>query len=303
MTATFVPTDKPGVVKVPSSRNPEVLYTVTGFGTPFAVCNCPGYVYQNKCWHVGVASEEGPMSDDNIHTAIGKVYAKVGYVQKTRTQGLNYSFAGERDLIEALRPALVDEGIYMHVAAVNDLRQEMFTTKNGTPMCRATLVATVRFTHSASHTWIDVVAGGEGMDSGDKALPKAMTGAYKYALRQTFCIETGDDPDTFSSQSQQREQAHGESPNSSRVNPVPDAPRPPLNQRLEGGAGAVDAEDEWFRLQPMLNEAGLATRDCARVLGGKWSRPAFVEWMRGHAGRNADVFIQAVQKELAASSA
>src|SRR3990167_1905296 len=31
---------------------------------------------------------------------------------------------------------------------------------------------------------------------GDKSVNKAMTGMLKYALRQTFLIETGDDPDT-----------------------------------------------------------------------------------------------------------
>jgi hypothetical protein len=39
---------------------------------------------------------------------------------------------------------------------------------------------------------------------GDKATAKAMTGAYKYALRQTFCIETGDDPDKDPSVDQER---------------------------------------------------------------------------------------------------
>ena len=33
------------------------------------------------------------------------------------------------------------------------------------------------------------------MDTGDKDSNKAMTAAFKYALRQTLMIETGDDPD------------------------------------------------------------------------------------------------------------
>ena len=43
---------------------------------------------------------------------------------------------------------------------------------------------------------IDVQVAGGGHDSTDKKTYKALTGAYKYALRQTFMIETGDnDPD------------------------------------------------------------------------------------------------------------
>src|SRR5262249_40839779 len=34
---------------------------------------------------------------------------------------------------------------------------------------------------------------GEASDAGDRAAPKALTGAYKYFLRQTFLIEAGDE--------------------------------------------------------------------------------------------------------------
>lgn len=36
---------------------------------------------------------------------------------------------------------------------------------------------------------------GEGMDTGDKAIYKAITGAQKYVLMKTFLIPTGDDPE------------------------------------------------------------------------------------------------------------
>jgi hypothetical protein len=59
-----------------------------------------------------------------------------------------------------------------------------------------TLDAIIRFTHAASGTFIEVMSSGEGSDTRDKASNKALTGAYKYAIRRTFCIETGDDPVT-----------------------------------------------------------------------------------------------------------
>jgi len=34
-----------------------------------------------------------------------------------------------------------------------------------------------------------------GQDGGDKSVPKSLTIALKYALRQAFLMETGDDPD------------------------------------------------------------------------------------------------------------
>ena len=42
---------------------------------------------------------------------------------------------------------------------------------------------------------LSVPSYGEGRDGGDKAPYKALTGALKYALIQTFLIATGDDPE------------------------------------------------------------------------------------------------------------
>lgn len=142
-----------------------------------------------------MSTEEKPQHKD-IHAALAGVYASVnGYVQKTKSEGLRYSFASEADLIAKLRPAMVDNGVTIHVHEYTDLQRSVVQTAKGASMNVCTLRAIVRFTHATSGTFIDVQALGEGADSGDKAGNKAMTCAYKYALRQTFAIETGDDPD------------------------------------------------------------------------------------------------------------
>lgn len=131
----------------------------------------------------------------NINEALAAVYGGIsGYVQKHKSDKLNYSFAGEADLIAAIRPALVEHGIVISIAEYVDVERCTMTTKNGAIMNVTMLRAVVRFTHT-SGTHVDVQALGEGADSGDKSTTKAMTCAYKYALRQTFAIETGDDPD------------------------------------------------------------------------------------------------------------
>ena len=135
----------------------------------------------------------------NIHEAVNAVMQEVGYVKKSRSNGLNYSYAGEAALIAALRPAMVEQGIYMHVQDVTFTR-ENYTTAKGTAMVNTVARAVIRFTHAPSGTFIDVAALGEGSDAGDKSANKAMTGLYKYAMRQTFCIETGDDPDKYASE-------------------------------------------------------------------------------------------------------
>jgi len=138
-----------------------------------------------------------------ISTAIIEVMKEVGYVQKERKQGLKYSFASEKALIAALRPAMIEHGIFAHVLSGKNTR-EQYSTKSGTSMNVSVVCGMVRFIHAASETHIDVYAQGEGADVGDKSSNKAMTGLLKYALRQTFLIETGDDPDTTPSDTQER---------------------------------------------------------------------------------------------------
>lgn len=129
----------------------------------------------------------------NIHEALLMVYEQVGYVEKTGKMdyGSKYSYASESDLIHALRPAIVKAGVLVYPLNIETLDQSDGKGK---------VKYTFRFQHAHSDTYIDVPAIGEGVDKGDKASYKAATGAMKYALRQTFVMETGDDPDETSSE-------------------------------------------------------------------------------------------------------
>jgi len=138
------------------------------------------------------------MSKD-IHEAINNVMQEVGYVKKQKGTNLNYTYAGEAALISALRPSMVEHGIYMHVLKIENVTRENYTTAKGTAMVNTVISAVIRFAHIGG-TFVDVASTGEGSDAGDKSANKAMTGLYKYAMRQTFCIETGDDPDKFQSE-------------------------------------------------------------------------------------------------------
>lgn len=157
-----------------------------------------------------MASEGEITEPANIHEAIVAVYEKIGYVPKRgeiASGSLRYNFAGEADFIAAIRPEMIIAGIYQYPESMLVLSNDRLETRrvgtNGQEFIsyqfRVVVQVGYRFTHAPSGTSILVPAFGEGMDSGDKALNKAMTGANKYALRQTFMIETGDDPDKYAS--------------------------------------------------------------------------------------------------------
>jgi hypothetical protein len=141
---------------------------------------------------------------DTIQKAIWAIMCEISYVQKQKSPNLNYSFAGEAALIRALRPYMEKYGVIMSVIEQKDLSFEAYQSRSGVPMNRTRLLSTVRFYHAPSATFIDVSAPGEGADMGDKSGNKANTCAYKYALCQTFVIETGDDPDEDASERSQR---------------------------------------------------------------------------------------------------
>jgi len=281
------------VVAVASRSVPGRFYEVVD-----GRCTCTAASFGRKCRHVAAAEhmadaeqaigeryremtqEPGPLAHKTIHEALAAIYREVGYVHKSGkvdSFGAKYTYAGEADLIAAVRPSMVDHEVYMHVAQVLNREHESFTNAKGTLMHHVRLDVLVRFAHGTSGTFIDCMASGEGIDSGDKATPKALTGAFKYAIRQTFCIETGDDPDgTPSSDQERREPA---ATNGHR-DPLPEYPVP---------RGTVD--DEWQKLGAAISAGEVNRRALAEVFGGTFNLPAFDAYLKGHAGRDAGTAI------------
>jgi hypothetical protein len=133
-----------------------------------------------------------------IAQALHQVMSKVSYIQKTGNNKFHgYKYAGEADLLEKLRPAMLEAGLLLipSIKGVSPIDEHGVTTVQ----MEYTLV------HKDGDIWPSVIcAAGQGGDRnkngvGDKGLYKAITGANKYLLFKLFQIETGDDPETDSS--------------------------------------------------------------------------------------------------------
>lgn len=155
---------------------------------------------------VAVKNGDLPGPANGLAAALSRVWSRVKYVRKDKRMqgGGSYTYVSDAALIDAIRPELVVEGVVFAPVAMEPLAVEVFENKNGSRQNRVLLRVTYRFTHAASGETLDVVTCGEGMDVGDKATNKAMTAAAKYCLRQSFCVETGDDPDDTPSHEQER---------------------------------------------------------------------------------------------------
>lgn len=146
--------------------------------------------------------------DRTVHARLIAAVARVDHVKATgrmRDAG-NYEYLSETDLLNAVRPALIAEGLVVVPVAWDEITHETYQTKaeRGRTMNRVTARGFWDII-APDGSSIRISAMGDGADVGDKGTNKVQTGALKYALRHTFLVATGDDPDHQSSDEQERE--------------------------------------------------------------------------------------------------
>ena len=168
------------------------------------------------------------MSEALIYKKMTAAMKEIGAVAKShQNPQQGYSFRAVDDVVEAVRGALVSHGIFF-CPAVEEIQASEYQTKSGATMQHSIL--RVRFSFYAEDgSSVEAVTTGEGSDSGDKACNKALSGALKYALTQTFAIPTGDPEDDSEADSPKRE-----GPSRPRASSRP-SPEPPAS-----GSGAFD---------------------------------------------------------------
>lgn len=126
--------------------------------------------------------------------AIHSVMKNVGYVQKSgENEFHHYKYATEADTIKALRSEMLAQGLILTPSVFSPPKMDEHGNTH------IIMAYTLHHVASGESMQIHIPASGNDRSSkgsvGDKGIYKAMTGALKYALRQTFMLETGDDPE------------------------------------------------------------------------------------------------------------
>ena len=124
-----------------------------------------------------------------------KVMESTSSVEKRgRNDFHKYDYATEADVISAIRPHMVKNGLILvpHVDTVHN-----------DPNGNTNIVVCYRLYHtSGEFLEFNIPASGNDRNSkggvGDKGIYKALTGASKYAMLKVFCMATGDDPEVAS---------------------------------------------------------------------------------------------------------
>lgn len=138
------------------------------------------------------APAQRPLTD-TLAAKLARVMGRVGWVEKRgQNTAQNYAFVTEADVLNTVRPLLAEEGIAV-IPEVISLTFREIQGNSGKVIPIATVMERFTFTDGVETYAVTTV--GEGMDSGDKAVYKAMTGALKYAIRQVVLVSTGDDPE------------------------------------------------------------------------------------------------------------
>lgn len=127
------------------------------------------------------------MTKLNIHQRINAVMKDLAYVQKEDKKVNNqYKFVSHDAVTAAVRKHLVVHGIVAIPSVANH-------TQEGNRTEVDLVVDFVNIDEPSDKVTVNVF--GYGVDPQDKGPGKAFSYAKKYAFLQTFCLETGDDPE------------------------------------------------------------------------------------------------------------
>lgn len=136
----------------------------------------------------------------NIYERLSKVTEEVGLVSKD-LKVTSYRAVSEGNILSAVKPLEIKYGIYSYPAKRTVIESGFVETKSGTKNYFERIEVIYRFVNIDNPSeYIEITSYGDGIDSGDKSVGKAMTYADKYALMKAYKIETGDDPDAVASE-------------------------------------------------------------------------------------------------------
>lgn len=135
-----------------------------------------------------------------IYTALSAVMGDVQGIAKAQrvTEGpARFNFRGVDDVVNAVGPVLRKHSVVVVPHEVQSVEHERYTTRSGAPMDGVTIVIRWRF-YAGDGSYVEASSAGQSSDSGDKAIPKAHSVAYRTVLLQALCIPTDEpDPDSF----------------------------------------------------------------------------------------------------------
>jgi hypothetical protein len=145
----------------------------------------------NNILEVIMAEAKTPLIFQKIPAMMGDVEA---VLKNRENETQHYKFRGIDDALNALNPVFVKHKVFAVPEIIGDIEREQRTNQKGNALFSSIIKMKVTF-YAEDGSSVAATMGGEGFDSGDKSLPKAMACAFKYVLYDVFCIPTEEKKD------------------------------------------------------------------------------------------------------------
>ena len=151
---------------------------------------------------------EKKIQEMNIYEKLSAISLEITNVNKNLNVGVgksSYKAVGEADVLAAVKPAEAKFRVYSYpvhraVIETGTIENESIDYQTQQKLLKKSLFERIEVTYRFVNMdnpddFIDIVSYGDGIDTQDKSVGKAMTYADKYALLKAYKIITGDDPD------------------------------------------------------------------------------------------------------------
>lgn len=139
--------------------------------------------------------KEGPTIYKKLHA----IMEEIGTIEKTGHNDFHdYDYATDKDIKKAVQSALIKHKVvFTPIKKVATRHEQIKTDKSGNKKIEylTDVEITYTFTDIESGDQVQGVGYGTGQDSADKGTYKAITGAIKYIMTDTFLIPTDSDPE------------------------------------------------------------------------------------------------------------
>lgn len=135
-----------------------------------------------------------PTHMQKILSKLVQIMDECEYIQKDKKNTLqNYKYLSEAGIKEKIQPLLRKYKVVFSLSSIKETVTEIQATKSGASQYRTDILTEYSFWDAESGEVFKGTMPASGIDTGDKGVYKAITGAVKYALTVTFLIPTGED--------------------------------------------------------------------------------------------------------------